>query len=152
MTPKYLELAYAELGVREVPGHPSNPRILQYHQATTLKATDDETAWCSAFVCWCMQQAGIDHTRSARARSWLQWGTPIQFPVVGCIAVLQRGPGNQPPASVIEAPGHVGIFVGFADLSRILLLAGNQSNMVSIVSFGINTVLGYRVPSVVQGG
>lgn len=156
-TARWLEIAFKELGVREVPGPGSNRRILEYHQATTLKATDDDVAWCSAFLCWVMKQAGLPSTESARARSWLEWGVPITFPVPGCVAVLQRGRGDQPPASVIDAPGHVGLFTGFSDRgvsaapARILLMAGNQSNMVCIDSFGSDLVLGYRVPAEIMG-
>lgn len=151
-TPLWLEAAYGELGVREVLGPQSNPRILAYHAETTLKATDDDVSWCSAFACWCMKHSAIPHPASARARSWLAWGVPMKYPREGCIAVLQRGPGEQPPATVLDAPGHVGFFVGFAERSRILLLAGNQGNEVSIVTFGANLVLGYRVPAEVWGG
>ena len=47
----WLNITYAELGIREQsePGK-HNARILAYHQTTTLKATDDETPWCSSFV------------------------------------------------------------------------------------------------------
>jgi uncharacterized protein (TIGR02594 family) len=152
VTPKWLRRAYGELYVSEVSGPGSNPRVLEYHACTTLKATDDDVAWCSAFVCWCFEQDSAEHTRSARARSWLFWGGKLDYPENGCVVVLQRGPGKQPPASVLDAPGHVGLFVGFSDATRILLLGGNQGNAVSIVSYPIHQVLGYRVPAVVQGG
>jgi hypothetical protein len=48
MTP--YEIAKAELGTTEVPGTQNNPRILEYHATTTLKATTDEVPWCSSFV------------------------------------------------------------------------------------------------------
>jgi len=55
----WMDIAVAELGVHE-DSHPGqhNSRILEYHQTTTLKATTDETPWCSSFVNWVMIQSG----------------------------------------------------------------------------------------------
>lgn len=125
-------------GVDEIRGARDNPRIVEYHQSTTLKATDDETPWCSSFVNWCMQQAGIQGTRSASARSWLRWGQTLRDPRPGCIVVLRRG--NNP------AQGHVSFYFGDAG-DRVLLLGGNQNNQVNISSYPKAQVLSYRWPS-----
>ena len=73
----WLEIAEREQGVAEVPGAGDNPRVVDYLMSTTLGSLEnqnDETPWCSAFVNWCMEQAGIKGTNSAWARSWLDWG------------------------------------------------------------------------------
>ncbi|MCD4737613.1 MAG: TIGR02594 family protein [Bacteroidales bacterium] len=62
--------------------------------------SNDETAWCSAFVNWCMEASGIEGTNSAWARHWLFWGEPVNNPVRGCVVVFKRGTG-----------GHVGFFI-----------------------------------------
>lgn len=58
-----LEIAYliatTQVGVNEISGNKHNPKIVEYHQACTLQASDDETAWCSAFVNWCYIIAGF---------------------------------------------------------------------------------------------
>ena len=110
--PPWLERALDELGVEEIPGDADNPRIVEYHAATTLRASDDEVPWCSSFVNWCMRDI-FPTTGSARARSWLAWGIPIAYPAAGCVAILARGGGNQPGPKVLDAQGHVGFFVGF---------------------------------------
>jgi uncharacterized protein (TIGR02594 family) len=127
-----------ETGVDEIPGPRDNPRILEYHASTNLKATDDETAWCSAFVNWCIEQAGLQGTKSAAARSWLKWGKTLNQARQGCIVVLKRG-NNQ-------WQGHVGFFHS-EDGPRILVLGGNQSNQVNISSFRASDVLSYRWPT-----
>lgn len=48
--PEHLKIAMKELGVRELAGSKHNPRIIEYHKATSLKATQDEVSWCSSFV------------------------------------------------------------------------------------------------------
>ena len=93
--------------------------------------------WCSAFVNWCVEQAGFPGTDSAWARSWLKWGQEADWQalVPGSIVVLQRGANS----------GHVGFFVD-ADDERIQLLGGNQGDQVSEAWFSLNRVLGIRAP------
>ncbi len=126
-----------ESGVDEVAGPEHNPRIVEYHQSTSLRATDDETAWCSSFVNWCMEQAGEVKTNSAMARSWLKWGEELKVPRRGCVTVFSRG--NIPTA------GHVGFYVEEMN-DRILLLGGNQGNQINISSYPKSSLLGYRWP------
>ena len=90
----WLPIALAEQGVKEYPGDGDNPRIVEYLQSTTLEApmrTNDETAWCSAFVNWCVERAGYEGTDSAWAKSWLNWGKAIPKPRRGCVVILTRG-------------------------------------------------------------
>ena len=117
----WLEIAIAEIGVSEVAGSGSNPRIVKYLQSTTLSgnmASSDETPWCSAFVNWCVEQAGYAGTDSAGARSWLKWGQGTDKPVAGCVVVFKRG---APPN------GHVAFFVSMTSDS-VRVLGGNQGN------------------------
>ena len=135
--PKWLNIAEHELGVHEIPGPQSEARIVEYHSATSLKATDDEVPWCSAFVNWCMKQAGIEGTGSAVARSWLGWGVRLKVPAFGCITVLKRGNKWQ---------GHVGFYLGSPTPDTIRIIGGNQHDSVSIENFHRSSVLGYRWP------
>lgn len=131
----WLWVAMEEEGVHETPGPEHTGRILEYHAITTLKASDDETPWCAAFVGWCLEQAGIRSTRSAAAKSYLQWGYELSGPVEGCIAVLERNGRH-----------HVGFWVG-QDVSRIRLFGGNQRNRVGEVGFARSSYkVTYRWP------
>lgn len=138
--PLWYQIAFREMvsGVDEISGSADNPRIIEYHQATSLQATDDETAWCSSFVNWCLLKAGKDRTNSAAARSWLNWGVSIVTPRLGCVAIFERT--SSPTA------GHVGFYQSEQN-GRILLLGGNQSNQVNITPQHANKLLGYRWPS-----
>lgn len=149
--PLWFARAYRELcaGVEEIPGRDHNARIVQYHATTTLKATDDETPWCSSLVNWCVEQAGLVGTMSARARSWLEWGTAQDVPELGTIMVLKRGAEPQPGPDVTDAPGHVGFFAGFAagqGAGSVVLLGGNQGNRVSLREYPVSAILGQRWP------
>lgn len=135
--PAWLAAATRELGVREHLREADNPRIVEYHRATSLRATGDEVPWCSSFVNWCMRQAGIDGTGSAAARSWLAWGQRLTEPRSGCVTVLRRGSN--------PAQGHVAFFL-LSRGSTLDLLGGNQGNQVKIQAYPAMQVLGYRWP------
>lgn len=126
-------------GVAEIPGEKDNARILAYHSTTTLRATDDEVAWCSSFVNWCIQRAGINGTRSAAARSWMSWGERLDTPRLGALVVYRRPPSDW--------SGHVHFFVEQRG-SWIYGLGGNQGNRVSIARYDAADVLGIRWPGV----
>ena len=135
MTPPWLTIARGEVGVTETPGPGNNPRILEYHKRTKLRAKDDITPWCAAFVCWCLEEAGLISPESAAAQDFLTWGRAIEKPVEGCIVVLKR-PGGR----------HVGFYVG--ESGRFVnIIGGNQRDRVMELMFSKNLVLGYRMPS-----
>ena len=62
--PRWLELAWADLGVAETPGPNHNARVVGYYaDVGHPQVEDDETAWCAAFLGSCMERAGIQSTR-----------------------------------------------------------------------------------------
>lgn len=134
--PRHVQIAFGELGQREVLGPRHNPRILEYGKAVRLKVTTDEIAWCSNFANWCFLQAGIEGTRSAAARSWLDWGEQIHTFELGCVAVWTRG------ASPAQA--HVNFPVGIAANEDIACLGGNQGNEVSVDLYPLGRLLELR--------
>lgn len=136
MIPNWLAIAQKERGIHEVRGG-ENPRILEYHAATELRAREDEVPWCSSFVNWCMQKAGFNGTRSAAAKSWLSWGKSVyDDPPVGAIVVMTRQGG-----------GHVGFLIDWND-EYVKVLGGNQGDEVNIKSFPWSMVLDFRWPAV----
>lgn len=135
--PAWMRAARGELGVKEVSGPGDNPRIVEYLQSTTLGRPaneNDETAWCSAFANWCLEDVGMEGTNSAWARDWLNWGRRITTPVPGCITVFSRGANY----------GHVGFFIEKKN-GYIYVLGGNQSDSVCIDAYPESRLLGYRM-------
>jgi uncharacterized protein (TIGR02594 family) len=137
MKPAWLTTAEGEIGTLEITGPKDCARILEYAACTTLHAEDDETPWCSAFINWCFEMNGKKGTRSAAARSWLNWGAPIEKPVEGCVVILKRG---APPS------GHVCLFVKERNADTITCLGGNQADQVKYSHYPKSDVLGYRWP------
>jgi uncharacterized protein (TIGR02594 family) len=134
-----IKIAVGELGIKEIPGQEHEKRIVDYAKESGFKSiTDDETPWCSIFVNWCCNEAGLQRTHRANARSWLSVGKPVDDPAPGDIVIFWR-----------ERPdswkGHVGIFFGFSkNRSLVFSLGGNQKNTVSIQGYNASTVLGFR--------
>ena len=129
-----------DTGVDEIGGSRHNPRILEYHATTTLpadKAEEDETAWCSSFVNWCVEQSGVTRTDSARARHWLDWGQALSEPRKGAVTVLRRFDADDPLA------GHVAFYWDSSG-STFQVLGGNQSDQVSIKGYPKADLLGFR--------
>ncbi|UVF18833.1 CHAP domain-containing protein [Microvirga terrae] len=121
---------------RDTPGakRPANPIIVAFFAATqTIPFSGDQTAWCSAFACWTMQRAGLDHPRSAGSRSFRSWGQKTNDPQVGDIVVYQN---KSDPVF-----GHVAFFDGFADANKtkVWLIGGNQSDQLNRDDWAIET-------------
>jgi uncharacterized protein (TIGR02594 family) len=137
--PPWLAVARVEIGVKERVGAADNPRIIEYHKTTRLRATSDSVPWCSSFVNWCLKQAGYLGTRSAAAASFRTWGVRCELKP-GAIVVF----GKADPDAV--GTGHVG-FVDHFDDDWVWVLGGNQSNSVNIAKRPLSRVVAVRWPT-----
>ncbi len=138
----WMPIALKEKGVQEYSGGRNNPRIIKYHQSTSLKSKSDAVAWCASFVSYSLEKAGIRSTRSARARSYLNWGYEAITPTYGDIVIFRRGKSS--------TQGHVAFFIK-QDKNNVYVLGGNQpkrpggkSDRVSIIPLPKIRVIGYR--------
>ncbi len=133
--PAWVVIARGELGQHEVAGPGNNPRVLQYHDETSLNASQDSVPWCSSFVSWCLHRAGYRSTKNAWAQSYTSFGKDAGGPKYGCIVVFKWS----------ASTGHVGFCVGTQG-NKVLVLGGNQSDSVSIAPFAMNKIVGFRWP------
>ena len=156
----WLDVARAEVGVKESRGvGANNPRIVEYistfpylsdiwrddHAARLGEV--DETPWCACFVNWCLKRAGKASGPSARARDWLRYGTALDRPQPGAIAVVYHRPGAS-TAGTTSSGFHVAFYTGGDGIDSITLLGGNQGDQVSEKTFRRYwTVKGYRWPA-----
>jgi|SRR6185369_14982654 len=146
MTPIWLEHAFKDSGITEKRGG-ENPRIIEMHDHCSLHAKEDEIAWCSAAVCCWMEEVGIPSTRSAAAKSWLDWGVPLEAPREGCVCVIRQKNKGADAATGSTSGYHVALWLAEAD-GRVYLWGGNQGDSVKKSSFGLGSyeVCGYRWP------
>ncbi len=135
--PSWIQVAKREIGVKEVPGSGDNPRIIEYHAATSLKSTEDSVAWCSSFMNWVMRECHMERSGSAAARSWLGYGTHLKGFKQYSIVVFRRGNSSW--------QGHVAFAID--DLGKtIRVLGANQSDQICYAVYSKADVLGYRWP------
>lgn len=140
------KLAERFIGTKEMQGSVDNPMVMSMLKLDADWPENDEVPWCSAFVnyvCWLLR---LPRSKSLRARSWLEVGEPVG-PDQACVGfdvvVLKRGPDPQPGPDVIQAPGHVGFYVGHGE-HYVEVLGGNQSNTVKVSKYPVNDILGVR--------
>lgn len=145
---KWMDTAWTQVGTTEISGPGANPQVLAYFAGSGHpEITSDETAWCAAFVGYCLSSSGIalnaiPHGDRLMARAYLKFGTPIDEPRIGALVVFSR-PGGGPGA------GHVGFVSGWT-ASTLMVLGGNQADSVSVKAFPRTSVLGYRWPQAPQ--
>lgn len=136
---KVLEIANTQVGVKELING-SNKQIETYHKFASKnndKAQDDSVPWCSAFMCWVFESAGLASTNDPAARSWLKYGRETTNPIKGDLVIFWRG-------SRTGWQGHVGLFQGYDINFDIIVLGGNQSDMVCEKVYSKEQLLGYR--------
>lgn len=131
------ELAEAEIGTVEWKNG-DNPKVVAYFRdAGHAWVKDDETAWCAAFVGAMLKRAGMEGTGKLTARSYLEWGVPVELADAreGDVLVFKRGTSAW--------QGHVTFFVRRAG-THIECLGGNQSDQVKVSRYPLVDLLGVR--------
>ena len=133
------EMAKAEVGTVEW-ANGNNPKVVAYFKDSGNPGVmDDETAWCAAFVGAMLRRAGVKSTGALNARSYLDWGTPVdrKNALPGDVVVFKRGNSSW--------QGHVAFFV--KDRGALIdVLGGNQSNAVNVKGYQAAALLGIRRP------
>jgi len=93
--------------------------------------------WCADFMNFVLRRAGGNGTHSRAARSFLDYGTKLDGPRVGAIAILYRqGPNN----------GHVGVVRGTDGQGNPIIVSGNHGNAVRQSVYPKSRVLAYVMP------
>lgn len=141
----WMRYARDEVNQKEIKGILHNPRIFAYHATTTLKASNDETAWCSSFVNWCLKQAGIKGTDSASAISWLKWGESSSAKSGAIIVIYNKKAIN---LNLTVSGNHVGFLIQ-ETATHFHVLGGNQGDQVKISRYPKTSwaLKGYRWPN-----
>ena len=130
--------------------NPEDAKKLQqlFKDNAGIKLDPATAAWCAAFMNGVLGEAGAGGTGRVNARSFLDYGTPVDNPQVGDVVVFDRGGGWK---------GHVGLITGIEERdgkTYLKVLGGNQSTSesdgrgvtVNVKEFSTDSVLGYRRP------
>lgn len=138
--------ARKHIGKKEIKGSKHNPWIVGIWSAVGAGwFKDDETPWCAGFVAYVLKACGfkiLGPATVARALAWADYSVPTlkNRPAYGAIAVKARKGG-----------GHVGFVVGKDQHGNIMILGGNQGDMVKISPFKPADISHYRWPSIAPG-
>jgi uncharacterized protein (TIGR02594 family) len=136
MTP--FDIARSYIGTTEGPGPADNPVIMEMYASIGHDWVEhDVVAWCAAFVGHCLERAGIRSTRKLTARSYLDWGVPVE--VVGA----QQGDIGVIPRGSSSWQGHV-FFIDRIDGQWVWGLGGNQDDAVNLKRYPVSKLLGVR--------
>lgn len=136
-----MEIARAFLGSSE--GKDAGVLSSFIENTAGQKLDPRELAWCAAFVNGVLGASGGKGTGSLMARSFLQWGDPVETSGAqeGDVVVLSRGKS--------QTYGHVGFYAGTVvkgGKTYIRVLGGNQgkTGAVSEKEFPASQLLGIR--------
>ena len=136
MTP--FDIARTYIGTVEAPGPENNPVVMEMYASVGHDWVEhDSVAWCAAFVGHCIERAGLRSTRKLTARSYLDWGVPVEVTDAqsGDIGVIPRGSSSW--------QGHV-FFIERIEGGWVWGLGGNQSDAVNIKRYPKSKLLGVR--------
>ncbi|MCP4438215.1 MAG: LysM peptidoglycan-binding domain-containing protein [Aureispira sp.] len=123
--PKWIPVAKNEINTT-AKNEAGLKRIMQYTEEVNYynwvdtgpvsRANNKIYDWCGIFVTWCLQQVGVATLgeKGAAAKKWKDYGTKIDKPVYGAIAVT---PSNGHVAFVVDVDKNSGV---------VTLLGGNQ--------------------------
>lgn len=139
--PRWLALARADLGIREIPGIANNPLLMRRFASITkalgVAYNSDATPWCGAMMAWWMTQCSIAPPAIAiRAKSWATWGANLRTDRLAPGAVLVFGR---------DGGGHVAQYLS-ETATHYVCLGANQGDAVNIARFPKSRLLASRWP------
>ena len=80
--PKFIQILEGEIGVEE-------PEAEKYFEATDYGEPDEDTPYCAACLCWCLEKSGLKSPHSAAAMSFMSWGKPVEEGTLYAIVVFR---------------------------------------------------------------
>lgn len=141
--PVWIDKAIEYYGIKEIHGSNDHPDIVYFHKNVVGRDWHDEVPWCASFVGSVLKDSACKFMKSARARSYEKYGRKAKYPQLGDIIVFWRG-------SLGSGKGHVGFFIKEQN-GKVLVLGGNQRNMVCFSWYGKSRLRGYYRPLKLKG-
>lgn len=115
--------------------------LMAFMASEGVKIDPSTTPWCAAFVDTCEKVVGNKGTSALNARSFLKYGTKVNpdDAEYGDIVIFTRGSNSW--------MGHVSYFVEWdEDNNTVIVLGGNQSDMVCYSHYAQSRIIGIRRP------
>jgi len=139
---KILIAASEEIGVKEISGPASNPRIEEYFDAASSSGSSpfkDDIPWCAAAVAFVLKKCGMQHTSSLMALSYKVWGKSVLKSgwAPGDIVVFERG-------AIGSGSGHVTFLLKINEDGSLVCLGGNQNDEFCISVYSPSRLVDIR--------
>jgi len=96
------------------------------------------TLWCARFMNFVLDRVGLPGTASDWAKSFASYGKRLEKPIVGAIAVMNRG----------KSGGHVGVVSGFDKSGDPIIISGNYSHRVAEAVYDRGRIFAYVSPEI----
>ncbi|MBK9327718.1 MAG: TIGR02594 family protein [Sphingobacteriales bacterium] len=142
----WIDKAKSQIGIKEdLNKDANNPEVVKYLNydgvPSDMRSTMDKTAWCGAFVNYCLEESGYtgESTNPLAVENWMgmwnNWtdGVQIDEPEYGALVTF----GNN----------HIGFVVGLDGKGNLYVLGGNQDDEVNISIYPIKSNFEYFMPS-----
>jgi uncharacterized protein (TIGR02594 family) len=136
-SPAWLITAWSQRGSSAQGTNYRQTRLYRYLQSFGRPPSSPPSNWSAAFVNWALNEAGYPGISKNDNAIWLSYGSKLLKPTEGCIVVLQR-PGD-------KRPFHSAFFL-YEQRRDIVVLGGNQLDLVSLASFSKDWVVAFRYP------
>lgn len=106
----------------------ANPVVVLFFAATDTKPMGDQTAWCAAFMNWCLRRCDIAGTNSASSQSFVGWGDTVWTPPGNLPGKASRGDVAIFRHKSDPAHGHVAFFeeISKDQPKSIVVVGGNH--------------------------
>ncbi|HEY5966111.1 MAG TPA: TIGR02594 family protein [Xanthobacteraceae bacterium] len=123
-------------GIELVANAPGARIVAEARRWIGTNPTTRPTLWCARFMNFVLERLGLPGTASDVAKSFASYGTRLQGPKVGAIAVMNRG----------KSGGHVGVVSGFDKDGDPIVISGNYSRRVAEAVYARNRIIAYVSP------
>lgn len=133
---KGIDIMKQRIGQQEVR---NRKELINFFKKYGITCDPSTTPWCAYMVGACERAVGNKGTGSGLARSYLKYGEAIskEDAEEGDIVIFSRGSNNY--------SGHVTYFVEWDDDNNtVVVLGGNQSDMVCYSHYSQDRILGIR--------
>lgn len=118
-------------------GSPPNPLIAAAALVSGTEISNDSSfPWCTAFLSYALEKAGIENLRNSSSQSYLRYGNPVDWRILENIRINDIVVFTRKSSS---SKGHTAFVRGFDPASNSLIVCGgNQGNKVKESKFPIS--------------
>jgi hypothetical protein len=142
--PPWMEIARQQLEFKPAIAS-GDKRVLDYFAVTDDRTATATTAWCAAFVSFCLNacRVPIPPRSDAWAPTWSRYGKPVNSGSIPVGAIVTVSPTPK-----TDQASHVAFYAGDDGPNRMFLLGGNQGRpgTISRESFPRSWLLHIRWP------